>query len=233
MGLTEDVLKYVFDVARDEAVEDLCLGLRYSCVLLGDGRCGVAYRFRDWMSAVEDFSGCSGFDVARLCMEWDLNTASLGTAAVNSLLPDPGGVMVDGYMRVRELCRDAGLVVFVGYFKPFLRITEKYVVIEKSFYEGVLPDEAYQEYLPMADLTVISGSAFVNKSLEKLLRSSGGYNLVVGPTTPACRVLFDYGADELLYSRFVDGFRVYRSVSLGGGSSLIKRWSVQLSVRKE
>ncbi len=232
MALVSDVLKYVFDVAKDERVKGLCVGLKYSCVLLEDGRCGVAFRFRNWMSAVEDYRTTSGFDVARLCLEWDLNAASLGTAAVNSLLPDPGGVKVDGYARVKELCRDAGLVVFIGYFKPFLSIPNRYVVIEKSFHDGVLPDEAFQEYLPKADLVVISGSAFVNKSLERLLRISGGYNLIVGLTTPPCSVLFEYGADELLYSRIVDGGEVYRTVCLGGGSSLIKRYSVQLSVRR-
>jgi len=232
VGLVNDVLKYVVDVASDGKIDGVCLGLKYSSVLLEDGRCGVAYRFRNWMSTIDRPSIEYGFDAAKLCLEWDLNVASLGTAAVNSLLPDPGGTKVEGYRRIKELCKDARFVVFVGYFKPFLDIPSRYVVIEKSFFEGVLPDEAYQEYLPMADLAVISGSAFVNKSLEKLLKASGGYNLVVGLTTPPCRVLFEYGVDELLYSKVVDGRQVYRLVSLGGGSSLIKKHSVQLSIRR-
>ena len=144
MGLVEDVLAYAFEEASDCEVSGACLGLRYSCVLLRDGRCGVAYRFRGWMS-----DGCcyrhvrTGFEAARLALDWDLNVASLGTAALNSVLPDPGGVRVDGYGRIAELCRDAGFVVFVGYFKPFLDLPRRYVVLEKSYYEGVLPDEAY------------------------------------------------------------------------------------------
>ncbi|MDI6639265.1 MAG: DUF364 domain-containing protein, partial [Methanocellales archaeon] len=109
-----------------------------------------------------------------------------------------------------------------GYFPFVEEIKRDVFVFEKRPRHGVLPDTAEEELLPKCDLVVISGSTFVNKSLQRLLEISGGYTLVIGPTTPLTSILFDYGADVLAGVIVHDAEKALEIVSQGGGTPSLK-----------
>ncbi|MDY6932031.1 MAG: DUF364 domain-containing protein, partial [Halobacteriota archaeon] len=69
--------------------------------------------------------------------------------------------------------------------------------------------------LPKADIVAITGSAVVNKSMERLLELSSGFTVILGPTTPMSPVLFDYGADILAGCRVINSDRLIKKVSEG------------------
>jgi hypothetical protein len=109
-----------------------------------------------------------------------------------------------------------GRFPFVGELKSKVKGKEIYV-FERKPIPGVLPDTAEEELVPKCDLVIISGSAFVNKSLQRLLEISNGYTLVIGPTTPLTPILFDYNAD-LLAGVLCKDEKVLEIVSQGGGT---------------
>ncbi|RLG52298.1 MAG: hypothetical protein DRN99_07725 [Thermoproteota archaeon] len=220
LPLVEDVISWVKDSFEDCGVMAVALGLKYACVALDTGGAGVAYVFREWHSV----PGCCGglwrksaFELVDLARSWNLSEASIGTAAINAFAAPLEYEVINVSRRIAELSKECRKVVFVGYFKPLLKYVESPIVLEKRPMPGVLPDEAYEEVLSSCDLAVISGSAFVNKSLERLLKASAGYTIVVGPTTPLTEVLFGYGADELAGAVVIDPGKALHIVMEGGG----------------
>ncbi|HEY5983436.1 MAG TPA: DUF364 domain-containing protein [Anaerolineales bacterium] len=160
-------------------------------------------------------------DLAELARSSDLFEASIGVAAINSLLD------VDE-TKGREInaadvlaARGAGKsVALVGRF-PFIErlrpAVGKLWVIELRPSEGEYPAESAADLLPRADVIAITGSAFVNHTLDGLLRLCKGKPvvMVLGPSTPLSPVLFDHGATIISGTRVVDEAAVLRAVSEG------------------
>jgi uncharacterized protein (DUF4213/DUF364 family) len=71
--------------------------------------------------------------------------------------------------------------------------------------------------LPEADIVAISGSAFINHTMESLLGlcRPGSLVVVLGPTTPLSPVLFDHRVDIIAGTRVVDPVLALRCVSEG------------------
>lgn len=85
--------------------------------------------------------------------------------------------------------------------------------------KGELPSHAAERVIPCSDLAVISATALINHSLQRLLElASDAYAIVLGPSTPMSSVLFDYGADALAGVRITDPEALFRSLSQGAKS---------------
>ena len=64
--------------------------------------------------------------------------------------------------------------------------------------EGDYPDSASESLLPECDYVFITGSSFVNKTIPRLLElSRNATTVMIGPSTPASPILFDYGVDVI------------------------------------
>ncbi len=220
MPLVDDVISWVKGNFSNSNILSVALGVKYACVVLDGGRAGVAYVFREWHS-VPKFCGSlwrrSAFELIDLAKSWNLSEASIGTAAINAVTVPSEYEELDVVKRISELSKRYRRVVFVGYFRPLLKYFESPIVLEKRPMPGALPDDAYEEVLSSCDLAIVSGSAFVNKSLERVLKASCGYTMVVGPTTPLVDVLFEYGADELAGAIVTDPVKALHVVMEGGG----------------
>ncbi len=163
----------------------------------------------------------SARELAELARSNDLFEASIGVAAINSLLD------VDA-TKAREINaadvlaeRGAGKsVALVGHF-PFIErlraVVGKLWVIELHPSEGEYPAEAAADLLPRADVIAITGSAFVNHTLDGLLQLCKGKPvvMVLGPSTPVSSVLFDHGVTIISGTRVIDEAAVLRAVSQG------------------
>ena len=113
----------------------------------------------------------------------------------------------------------AGKVVSViGHFPfapPPLSRAAEVRVLERDTQPGDYPDPAAEYLLADSDYVFISGSAFVNKTLPRLLQlARNATTIVLGPTTPLHPGLFDHGVDVL--TGFVSSAPVELFDSLGG-----------------
>jgi len=193
MDLTESVLRLIADKPADA----LSLGARYTAVQIGE-RVGVARTISEDLEGAVNVGRLAGTKLANLILSDNLIEASIGAAAINAQTT-PAGKITSGniFKKITGMAGQFDLIGVVGWF-PFVRYLKGEVrVFEKRPREGCLPASEAESILPKCDLVVITGSAFVNKTLERLLQISGGYTMVIGPSTPLSPVLFEFGADML------------------------------------
>ena len=155
-------------------------------------------------------SGRSALELARLANSDSTLEAGIGLAAINSLLDvdEERCVEINAGDLLIERGRDR-TVALVGHFPfvPALREAARQLwVIELNPQAGDLPGEQAEAVLPEAEVVAITGSAFINHTIERLLGlcRQGSLVLVLGPTTPLSPVLFDYGADLISGTRVID-----------------------------
>jgi uncharacterized protein (DUF4213/DUF364 family) len=118
-------------------------------------------------------------------------------------------------------------VGLVGHFPfvPALReAAGRLWVIELHPQAGDVGAEEAEAILPQVDIAAITGSAFINHTLERLLGLCRPETLVIvlGPSTPLSPVLFDYGVDVIAGTRVVDPGLALRCVSEGATFRQIK-----------
>jgi len=110
-------------------------------------------------------------------------------------------------------------IAIIGHFPwvPELRkVARELWVIEQRPREGDLPAEAAEYILPQADVVGITGTSFINHTIEKLLElSKRSFTVMVGPTSPLSPVLFDYGVDVIGGVKVVEPENAIRSISEG------------------
>jgi hypothetical protein len=144
--------------------------------------------------------------------------ASIGMATINSLIDvDEGGcVDLNAYDVLADKGRGRNIAV-VGHF-PFVPklkgVAEKLWVIEKRVRPGDLPESEADRILPQCDVVCLTGTSFINHTIEKLLplcRES--FVVLTGPTSPLTPLLFDYGIDVICGTRVVDSEEVLMYIS--------------------
>ncbi|MBP6876159.1 MAG: DUF364 domain-containing protein [Candidatus Eisenbacteria bacterium] len=231
MAIIDDVLRSL--PHRDAPVREVRLGLRASAVW--SIRVGLAYAFpRDPAARPLDEGSApapgdsparlgdrSAGELADLARSKDYESASLGLAAIQSVLPLPAGI-VDGLVFDWILHHGAGKRIgMVGHFpmvdrlRPLARAVD---VLELTPQEGDLPAEAAPRVLPQADVVVISGSTLVNHTLDDLLALVRGKPvLLLGPSSPLSPVLFDHGVSVVCGAIVIDPLEALRDVSEGLG----------------
>jgi uncharacterized protein (DUF4213/DUF364 family) len=166
-------------------------------------------------------AGRSALELARLAHSDGSLEAGIGLAAINSLLEVDEARCVErnaGDLLV-ERGRDKR-VALIGHFPfvPALREAAAHLwVLELRPQAGDAGAEEAAAVVPQADVVAITGSAFINHSLEGLLGfcRADAFIVVLGPTTPLSPVLFDYGADVISGTRVVDPDRALRCASEG------------------
>ena len=91
-----------------------------------------------------------------------------------------------------------GVVGYLSGLKTRITNAADIRFIEKRNIPGCFPEEACEFILPESDIVIITGSAFINGTMEHLLELAGdAYTVVTGPSTPMCPELFDLGINRL------------------------------------
>jgi uncharacterized protein (DUF4213/DUF364 family) len=147
--------------------------------------------------------------------------AAIGVAAINSVLDLDESQAVE--INASEVLSSRGRgknVALIGrfHFIQQLRQSAKNLwVIEQHPAEDEYPSEAAAELLPQADVVAITGSTFVNHTLDGLLSLCKPHStvMVLGPSSPLSTVLFDHGVTILSGTRVVDEEAILRTVSQG------------------
>ena len=195
-------------------VEDFCVGLTWTAVRADCGW-GVSMTVDQTAGPEEPrrrLIGASLREAAALAKSWDFREASIGMAAMNAYYNSPDRAKALGFFPPQggpnkkadafELFRNAASgkrVTVVGHFphleqqlKPYCSLS----ILERKPQPGDYPDSACEYILPESDAVIITGSAFTNKTMPRLLElSRNAMTCVVGPTTPVSSILFKYGVD--------------------------------------
>lgn len=230
MQLMEEILS-TLDTAP--AVRDACIGPFDT--LVSSARWGISSTFRDpcpgaapaGVRGAGELVGRPALEIARLSLSDRLLEASLGMAAVNSLL-DPE-ILALRDVNAARLIAEKGRgkdVAVVGEF-PFLDEirpqTRNLWTVSKPPGEGVAGVREAERFLPRAEVVAITASSFINHTAEALLAlCPQAYTIILGPTTPFSPVLFRYGADALCGAVIADPSRVLDGVRQGAPFRLLE-----------
>jgi len=154
--------------------------------------------------------------------------SAIGMATINSLIEVDEKRCIElnaGDLLVRN--GEGKKVAIIGHF-PFVprlrKVAEELWVIEKNPQEGDLGERESERYLPQAEVVGITGTAFINHTIERLLHlcNSDAYIVVLGGTAPLSPVLFDYGVSAVAGTLVIDPESVLRCVSHGATFRQIK-----------
>jgi len=159
-------------------------------------------------------------ELADLAVSEDLTEASIGVAAINSLVEPESSRLTRG--KAHELIMERGgdkTVTVVGHF-PFVEKIKPRVgrlwVLEKNPRAGDLPAEEAANVIPESDIVAITGTALINRTLDDLLELSRGcFTMVLGPSTVLTPILFDHGVDAVCGSVVVDPELALKCVRAG------------------
>ncbi len=235
MKILDDVIDSLSH--REKKVNQINVCAHWTAVL--SRHCGLASTVK------EEFHGHKGvrdvgylteksaFELALYSRSEHLLEASIGMAAINSLIDidESKCVEVNAYEILIKNGRGKNVAV-VGHFPfiPMLRESAKNLwVIEKRPLEGDLPEAAAQEILPQCDVVGITGTTFINHTLEALLvHCKGSFVALIGPTTPLTPVLFDYGIDVISGSKVVEPQKVIHFISQGATFKELHHHGVKL-----
>jgi uncharacterized protein (DUF4213/DUF364 family) len=223
----------VSPLAGDHRVVDLRIGLGYTGVLLDDGRCGLAYTFRDaaptrGCNVLDEAGGLAGrraADLAQSARSPDPIAAAIGLATLNALAEPPAGEGGDVLERLALGPRDE--VGMVGFFRPLVEPLRRRVAALHVFERradaaaGILPSEATEEILPRCRVVILTATSLLNRTVDGLLaRCRNAEEIVLlGPSTPLYPAFFAERGVTLLSGVWVsDGPMALRIISEGGGT---------------
>lgn len=231
-----EILRSILEnIKEDVPVEDVRRGLNWTAVV--SRRVGLA-------SSMAEGAGCShakgesregtftemtALEVARYCLDTSTTKASLGLAAINSLIdinPERYAA-VDGLQIAQDMGKDKNISI-IGHFpnmEALQGVARNFWVIEKRPQPGDYLEDAGDALLPQSDIVVISSTTLINHTLPGILKRcrKDSMKMLLGPSTPFSEVLFDYGIDILAGSVVMEKDIVLKSVSEGASFMQLKR----------
>jgi hypothetical protein len=239
--------RLIAEIPEDIVVRDCLVGLHWTLVRsLADGLA---------MTVMETCCGpinggagsIDGMPVRRLAEQiksWDFFEASLGMAAINSVLNSPERLEMvsgrglndqlegDAFQFFGELMRGKKVAV-VGHFPGLSAFADscELSILERRPQPGDFPDTACEVLLPRQDIVFITGVTMINKTLPRLLElSKDAYVVMVGPSVPLAPFLFDYGIDVLSGTVVMDD-DVWRVAAEGGTRRIFECGAFRFNIK--
>jgi uncharacterized protein (DUF4213/DUF364 family) len=210
-------------------VREILIGVHWTAVVTRN--CGLAstphnldHHHSDFPAPVKDAGKLLEKDtlrLSRMARSESVLEAAIGMATINSLIEVEESRCID--LNAGDFIEEQGSnkrVAIVGHF-PFIKklrqTTKELWVIEKHPRESDLAESEAQNLIPEADVVAITGSAFVNHTIEDLLKlcAPKAFVIVLGPSTPLSPILFDYRIDVISGTKVIEPETVLRHVSQG------------------
>ena len=164
-----------------------------------------------------ELSDFSADRLAERILSWEPLEASIGVAAINSLIEpkgEPGNVK--SYIKREARGKTVTIIGRFPFNDEVRKIARKAHLLEMVSAGDELPAAACEDVIPHSDINVITATALINHTLQRLLElGENGINIVLGPSTPLSPVLFDFGADILAGVRVNDKDAIVKSVTQG------------------
>jgi hypothetical protein len=189
--------------------------------------CGLSSTFRDeglphdqGVRDVGKLTRKTALELGEYAKSESLLEASIGMATINSLIDIDESKCIE--KNAFEILLEKGEgknVAVVGHFPWIPKLKGKVQnlwVLEQRVREGDLPAKEADRILPECDVVGITGTSFINHTLEGLLAlCKRAFFVLIGPTSPLSPILFDYGIDAICGAEVVDVDKVIRSISEG------------------
>jgi len=248
MKLEERLINCALPLAEGRTVADVRIGLGYTCVMLDDGACGLAYTFRNELGHVcgvlNDAGSLIGQKAAEVIPYAEHKSrvrAAVGLATLNAAVNNDPNLICDGGNIVDALdIKESDTFGMVGQFGPILayarRRTQNIYVFERNPAKGgsLYPEDAIPDYLPKCDVVVVTATSIINHTADGVLSQckSAREVCVVGPSTPLCKEAFaDYHVTTLAGSLVQDQKKALETVSQGGGTMNLRPFVRQVLVK--
>jgi uncharacterized protein (DUF4213/DUF364 family) len=210
---------------KDHPVKEVLTGAYWTSVV--SRGCGLASTFRDeghphkkGVREIGQLTEKTALQLAQYALSDYPMEASIGMAAANSLIEIDERACVE--KNAAEILLEKGEgkdMAVVGHFPfiPRLRERARHLwVFEQRPGEGDLRPEDVSRIFPRCEVIGITGTSFINHTLEELLRRcQGKFVLLIGPTTPMTPFLFDYGIHGLSGTMVVNPREAFRFISQG------------------
>jgi uncharacterized protein (DUF4213/DUF364 family) len=217
MGLLEELIDGARD--HDEEITNIIMSPYWTLVTSGAPGLASALGYQPECGAALKETILSSRTPALLDLAFsdDLAEASVGVATLNSIVSrymEPGKAKRGMLPRARDK-----KVAVVGAF-PFVErlreLASEVWTISSDLGEGDYAEGEAENILHVADISIVSGAAVVNHSLERYLKwAEPSYTIVFGPTTPLSPVLFKYGADQIGGIKITNEGRVATAIAAG------------------
>jgi uncharacterized protein (DUF4213/DUF364 family) len=218
-------------IDEDSGIKNIIVGAHWTAVL--SKHCGLSSTFHDppphrMVRDAGNLLQKNAKELAEYALSDVQLEASLGMAALNSLIEiNTETCMELNALNVLEEKGRGRAVAVIGHFPfvPKLKKTAKELwVLELNPREGDLSADEAGNILPGADVVCITGTSFINHSVDELLSFCGknSFVLMVGATSPMSPVLFDYGVDMIAGALVVDQKEAVECISQGASFKQIK-----------
>lgn len=230
-----EILQAILNLMPADPVPVRAVMVGVHWVLVSSKYCGLAstlvnvgphghFRVRD----IGTLQQKSAQELAGWLLSDNLLEASLGMAALNSLLEVDESRLEQ--LNAEEVIAREGKdknVAIVGHF-PFIErikpMTKNTWVIEKLPFGDDFPESTAQEFIPQSHVVAITGTAFINHTIEGLLSlcHPDACVLVLGPSTPLTPLLFSYGISYLSGARVTDEKEALLTIQQGAMFQQVK-----------
>ncbi len=244
--LANEIADHGLTLVDRHTVSDIRIGLGYTAVLLDDGRCGLAYTLHEQpyesCSVISEAGTLAGRKASEL-IPWmkskDVTACAVGLATLNALIRPHAAAAESDIIDLLPV-NPGDRVGMVGYFGPLVAPIKKraqalYIFERKANSEyDILPESAAEELLPTCQVAILSATAIMNHTIDRLLGLSESAReiAVLGPSTPFLPEIFrSYGVTMLSGIQVVDSRRILQIVSEAGGTRLFGRAVRKLSLR--
>jgi len=154
--------------------------------------------------------------------------SAIGMATINSLIEVDEQRCVE--LNAGDLLEKMGegkRVAIVGHF-PFTarirKMAKELWVIERNPQEGDFPESEAEKLIPQAEVVGITGTAFINHTIEHLLGlcKPQAYVVILGGTVPLSPILFEHGINAVSGTKVVNPELALRCVSQGATFRQVK-----------
>lgn len=236
--LVNELVEYSLSKASERKIIDVRAGLSYTCVLLDDNSCGLAYTFRNELGCFCGIFDEAGSLIGRRCSElipWAKSEnrlmAAIGLAAINAVLNSSKANWNIGNVTTAIEVGPSDTFGMVGEFWPILKEiknrTERVFVFEQDITKdsGLYSEDEIPQYLPKCDVVIITATSIINHTIDGVLSNckSAREICLVGPSTPLCPEVFKkYNVTLLAGDVVINPEKTLQIVSQGGGTMAMK-----------
>jgi len=197
--------KLIEAIPENIFVEEVVCGKTWTAVLSSEGSIGLAMTtpVETLPQSGEEPVGMSLRRAAEKVKSWNFIEAGIGMAAINAFYNSTERMsrykteQGDTRFCTYELPIDGRKMCMIGalrYPPELFKNAERLVVLERNLVDGTYPDSACEYFVPESDLVLITGSAFINKTIPRLLELAKDADVIItGPSAPMSFELLKYG----------------------------------------
>ncbi len=239
----------IHSIPQDLTVKECLIGSSWTLVRSERG-IGTAMTIRSGKKGIgiNNIAGRSLKEIAGYVKSWNFFQASLGQAAINSVLSTQANVAdITGSPVVKTTNPEESngfaqflpeiygkKVAVIGHFPKIEDLSRvcSLSILERDPQEGDYPDTACEYILPSQDYVFITGTAFINKTVPRLLELSKNAKVIlIGPSVPISPILFKYGVNAIAGTVVLDESAFWKGAQEGAKMNIFRHGAQMVCIK--